>query len=406
MNSPRSANREGLARFILTVFPMICAVLTCPSRAASQASEIKNTVVREMCGKSVALIGESPVHGFGKTLEFKVELVRRLIDECHYNALFFESGIYDFLNIEERLKSGHDVTDSMIAAAIGRLWANKEVEPLIPFLRERIAGGKIYLGGMDDQLARGTWAQHEMPAALAAYLPGDRQARCLAILQKHTLWQYTPDAPYGFQDKARILGCLDSIDAQLSKTKAPGGAGGRAMIDSLRRQFDRDFQSIPAGMDEDTLGWNERDRSMHQNFRWLLAQLPPRSKVIVWAATVHVAKELSTVPEDERKVPLGFYIHRDFRNRAFALGFSAYSGSYAMVGQPVRPLSPAPQDSLESRSFRGPGGDTGYLSRSTLRKIGPIAARPLGTNFTTARWDEVLDGLVIFRHEQAPEYFR
>lgn len=54
-----------------------------------------------MCGESVALIGESPVHGFGKTLEFKVEVVRRLIDDCHYNAVLFESGIYDFLIIQE-----------------------------------------------------------------------------------------------------------------------------------------------------------------------------------------------------------------------------------------------------------------------------------------------------------------
>jgi len=35
-------------------------------------------VVRDLCGKSVAMLGESPLHGFGKTLEFKVELVRRL----------------------------------------------------------------------------------------------------------------------------------------------------------------------------------------------------------------------------------------------------------------------------------------------------------------------------------------
>ena len=387
---------------------MICAFPTYPSLAASPASDVTNIgpVVREMCGKSVALIGEPLVHGFGKTLEFKVELVRRLTDECHHNAVFFESGIYDFLNIQEQVESGREVSDSMVAAAIGGLWANKEVQRPIPFLRERATRGSVYLGGLDDQLGRGTWAQKEMPSALAAHLPGDQKARCLAILQKHTLWQYTDDAPYGPQDKARILGCLDSIDAQLRETSAPSRTDGLAMVDSLKRQFDRDFQAVPAGMDADTLWMNKRDRSMYVNFRWLLSQLPPHSKVIVWAATVHVAKELSTVRGDESRIPLGSYIHRDFRSRAFALGFSAYSGSYAMVGQPVRPLSPAPQGLLEGRSFAGRDDDPVYLSRSELRKIGPIAARPLGTNFTTARWDHVLDGLVIFRRERAPEYLR
>jgi erythromycin esterase-like protein len=64
------------------------------SQAANQAPEITDAglIVRELCGKNVALLGESPLHGFGKTLQFKVGLVRRLIDECHYNAFFMESG--------------------------------------------------------------------------------------------------------------------------------------------------------------------------------------------------------------------------------------------------------------------------------------------------------------------------
>lgn len=159
-------------------------------------------------------------------------------------------------------------------------------------------------------------------------------------------------------------------------------------------------------MDETTLWMNKRDRSMYLNFRWLLSQLPPHSKVIVWAATVHAAKELNTVAGYESRIPLGSYIHRDFRSRAFALGFSAYSGSYAMVGQPVRPLSPSPPTSLESQSLAGRDSDTVYISWSELRKIGLIAARPLGTSFTTARWEKVLDGLVIFRHEHAPDYLK
>jgi hypothetical protein len=259
---------------------------------------------------------------------------------------------------------------------------------------------------MDDQLGADTWAQHEMPSALAAYLPGEQKARCLAILRKHMLWEYTSDNPYGPQDKAGILVCLDSIGAHVSDTITPGRSDALAMIESLGRQFDRDFQAVPAGMDANTLWTNERDRSMYLNLHWLLTRWPPGGKVIVWTATVHAAKELSTITGDGSRIPLGFYIHRDFGNRAFALGFSAYSGSYAMVGRPVQQLSPAPPGSLEARSLADHSGDAVYLSRSDLRMIGSIPARPLGTTFTTARWDEVLDGLVIIRRERAPDYLR
>ena len=123
-------------------------------------------VVRDLCGKDVAMLGESPTHGFGNTLEFKVGLVRRLVDECHFNAFFIESGAYDFLNIQRRLKSGQEVTEPMVAAAIGGLWANREVQPLIPFLLEKAKAGRVVLGGLDDQFGRGSWAQREMPADL------------------------------------------------------------------------------------------------------------------------------------------------------------------------------------------------------------------------------------------------
>lgn len=403
--------KSALVVFIVSLLIFTgTAFVPAVGQVAGPAAEIKDTepVVHALCGKSVALLGESPVHGFGKTLEFKVELVRRLIDECHYNALFVESGTYDYINIQKKLKSGQDVTDSMISAAIGGLWATKEVQPLIPFLREKLKAGSVTLGGLDDQLGMGTYAQREMPSDLVQYLQGDERSRCVATLQKHMLWQYTDDAPYGPPDKARIVGCLDRIEARLSQpreSKAPWTEEDRAMIESLKRRFARDFpEKSTKSADPDVTWWNERDRSMYLNFRWLLSRLPTQSKVIVWAATMHVAKDLSGVSGLDGRVPLGSYIRRDFKDRAFALGFSAYSGSYAFVSQPVRQLSAAPETSLEGRSLADRDSDTVYVSLKQLRKFGLVAARPLGTNFSTARWDEILDGLVIFREERAPGY--
>jgi erythromycin esterase-like protein len=361
---------------------------------AARAAE-PDQVVRDLCGKSVAMLGESPLHGFGKTLEFKVELVRRLVDECHFNAFFIESGVYDFLNIQRRLKSGQEVTEPMVAAAIGGLWATREVEPMIPFLLKKAKAGSVVLGGLDDQLGRGTWAQRDMPADLAGHLAGEEKSRCLAILQRHMLWQYGSDSPYGPKDKALILGCLDRVD---------GGEYDPAMVDSMKRLFARDFRAdVPTGADTRLLDGNDRDRSMYLNFRWLMARLPAHSKVIVWAATTHVAKGLSGVSGDEGMVSFGSYVRKEFGDRAFALGFSANSGSYAMTGQPVRQLNAAPEDSLDGRTIAD--GES-YVSLSELRKMGAIPGRALGAGFKTARWDEVVDGMVVFREERPPEFVR
>jgi erythromycin esterase-like protein len=352
-------------------------------------------VLRDLCGKSIAMLGESPLHGFGNTLEFKVELAGRLVDECHFNAFFIESGIYDFLNIQRRLKSGQEVTEPMVAAAIGGIWATREVQPLIPFLLAKAKAGSVVLGGLDDQFGRGSWSQREMPADLAGHLAGEEKSRCLAILQRHLLWQYGSDSPYGPKDKALILGCLDRVN---------GNEYDGAMVDSMKRLFARDFRAdVPAGADTRVRDSNDRDRSMYLNFRWLMARLPANSKVIVWAATNHVAKDLSGVSGSEGVIPFGSHIRRDFGDRAFALGFSAYSGSYAMTGQPVRQLSAAPGDSLDARAI---AERQTYLSLGELREMGAIPARALGAAFKTTRWDEVVDGMAVFREERPPEFLR
>ena len=373
----------------------------------SHADATRDRVLHDLCGKQIVLLGESPSHGFGRTMRYKSELVQALVDGCHFNAVFFESGVYDFLNIQRELASGHEVTEKAIAAAIGGLWANRDVAPLIPFLTQRVLQGKLVLGGIDDQLGRGTYAQNNMPSDLVQHLEGETKARCLAILQKHTLWQYSQGSPYGPRDKALILGCLDAMEAQLGASE-PGEAqfrgAERADIDSLKRSFARDFREDDhSGIDPNVQLFNERDASMYRNFQWLMSRLPAHSKVIVWSATTHIAKNLSEVPGQQGRVPFGSYVARDFERRVFALGFSAYSGTYAMGRQPPKQLTAASGNSLEGRAFVTNPRDTRYYNPNDLRKMGFIAARPLGTDFKTANWTHIFDGILVFREERPPE---
>lgn len=394
--------------------PLAFALLSICTRAAgatrppgeSQMRPAIDAVVHDLCGKRVALLGESPLHGFGRTLEFKTALVRRLVEECHYNAFFIESGTYDFLNIQKKLKSGGQITEPMLAAAIGGLWAAREVEPMIPFLTQKANAGALFLGGLDDQLQRGTYAQREMPADLVHNLQGDKKRDCLHTLERHTLWQYTSDSPYSPKDKALILGCLDQIEAAASTSRSGDTTYDLAMVRSLRHSLAGDFAPDIPDVDPRIRGFNDRDSSMYRNFQWLMSRLPARSKVIVWAATNHAAKDLSGIPGQERMVSLGSYIHRDFNTGAFALGFSAYSGTYVVVSarQSVRQWSIAPRTSLEGQAFATGSSDTRYLNSAQLTKVGPIAARPISAEFKSAKWDEVLDGIVIFREERPPNF--
>lgn len=371
--------------------------------AMQSEQPVIDRVVRDLCAKRVVLLGESPTHGFGEALALKTAVARRLIDECHFDAFLIESGAYDFLKIGKMLKSGRPVEQAAISAAVGGLWAHREVEPLLPFLLDKAQRGTLALGGLDDQLGRGTYAQQRMAVDLVESLRGDDRPRCLAILQRHTLWQYTDAAPYGPNDKALMLGCLDAIGRVLASGDSAANQYEMAMIQNFRRGLGREFRPDSlTGAALDLQNFNDRDRSMYTNFEWFMSRLPARTKVIVWTATTHAAKTLRAVPGQEQRISLGSYIRRRFANDAFALAFSAYSGSYGMARQPARPLPAAPANSLEGRFFAQGEVETRYLDTRELRALGPASGRLLGVDFKVANWSDVFDGVVIVREEHPP----
>jgi hypothetical protein len=51
------------------------------------------------------------------------------------------------------------------------------VQSLIPFLRDKVEAGTLTLGGLDDQIGRGTYAQREMSSDLVQYLEGDERSK-------------------------------------------------------------------------------------------------------------------------------------------------------------------------------------------------------------------------------------
>ena len=78
-----------------------------PAPAEAQTISVIDQVVHDLCDRRIALLGEAPMHGFGKTLEFKAEVARRLVSECHYRAFFIESGAYSLAQIKQLAATGN-----------------------------------------------------------------------------------------------------------------------------------------------------------------------------------------------------------------------------------------------------------------------------------------------------------
>lgn len=407
-DTDRRRASSGVARRLLAGIAILAAACTAASARGPAPtplgpdSKALADATRDLCGKDVAMLGEA-THGDGRTLAFKSALVRRLIEKCGFDAVFFESSHYDFLALERKRRRGGTTSRAQLASAIGRLWnGDEEMRPLIDFLAASAGVGRVRLGGLDDQLgsAGAFYSLDEMPAELSALLPAPKGNSCRVTLKRRIYHDYGEGSPYDEAERAAIMLCLEGIAAAVGPAGKGGDRASRAelaqMASAFRRFVERDFSSDPARA-------RERDRSMYLNFRWLSGRLPPRSKVIVWSATSHIARDATASGGYPQGGNFGAHVDRDYGERAFALGFSARSGVYRPgLRSAARPLVVPPSGSLEART-RMPAGDGAvYLGPLVLARLGSIAAAPFAHEYRIAHWSRILDGLVLFPEERAP----
>ena len=351
------------------------------------------------------MLGESATHGDGHTEAFKVALVERLVNECGFDGVFFEASHYEFLNLARRLRAGQTVSEDQVSSAIGGLWKfDREFQPLVPFLLAKAQTGQISLGGIDDQ-AGGLgqdYANLEMVTELTGFLPPQPRRDCSVALHRRVYNDYTAASAYSESDRSQIATCLANIQLAIRADATTDHAGKeerQEMVSAVQRWVSRDFTTDA----EQTVG---RDRSMFQNFEWLRQREPRRRKVILWAATVHLAKEGDPSWADHTGTNFGSLVHQQYGARAFSLGFSALAGSYRQGRRDVHELPAAPPDSVEAQALQGSTARTVYAGSARLARMGTAPGAIFRHSYQTLPWARFLDGVVVFREERSPNSSR
>jgi erythromycin esterase-like protein len=364
-----------------------------------------SAATRGLCSIQVAMLGESATHGDGHTLAFKGALVERLINQCGFDSVFFEASHYEFINLNRRLRLGQAVTTEDLLSAVGGLWKfNQEFQTLTSFLLSRAQTGRVFLGGLDDQLGQAgqDYANVEMVTELTNLLPQSERQNCSAALHNRIYSDYTDVAPYSKPDRSRIDTCLSEIRNASAGDKTTSGEGRKErqeMISAAQRWISRDFSSEA----EDIVN---RDRSMFQNFEWLQNHYRNPHKVIIWAATVHIAKQGDPTWGDRAGTNFGSFVHRRYGEHAFSLGFSALTGSYRQGKTDIREMPAAPFDSVEVQALRGGDASASYLGPARLAAMGTLPGALFRHSYQTLLWSAILDGVVVFQAEHPPDDIR
>jgi erythromycin esterase-like protein len=350
------------------------------------SQSIVDGVVDAMCQKQIVLLGELPTHGEAHAFDAKAKIADRLSAQCGFSAILFEAGIYDFIGFERAADTG-SATPEQLDSAIGRFWSTRELTPWRRGLFEAATRRRLVVGGLDDQLSiTAHYAKSAMPALIAGASPESTATECRQTVVRHLGWTYDAKTPFDERERLRLQQCA-STAAQAADANSSLSAADRVMLVNFARYADRQRRDAASG----------RDESMYRNLVWYLERLPANSRVIVWTATVHAARQRGSRSE----VPLGARVVERWGDRVGTVGFTAYAGYTSMAGRPASAIAAAPADSLEALATTASAW--ALLDAAKLRAMGRVQSRLLG-KFVSETWSDYFDAVVVIRQEVAPTF--
>jgi erythromycin esterase-like protein len=362
------------------------------SDAATQVADNAelDKLVQDVCGRDVVVLGEESNHGNTHANKIRGLLIKRLVQECGFKQVLFESQVYDFVNFEHEMSAG-TASREQLHNAVGRFWADwEETQPLLAWLFDETKAGNLRLGGIDPQTQNiyAKFTAHELGGILATFLPQTKRDECKTAFDRYNRWGYDATYPFDDAEKTRLTGCNDLISESLSKRTDTQDESMMMAHAWLRYEgFNLKSQS------NDVRNDNARDLGLYELLMWYLNR--DKRKTIVWCATVHAAKSGA-----DGYVPMDQHLHEQLGDRMASIGFTATSGSYGNP-LPVKSIPPLQPDWLEARATPTPPASLRYLNHAELDGFGEIPALLLDySKPRTRNWAEVLDGLIVLDAER------
>lgn len=373
----------------LIAFIALIALLPVSPVARAQertAQSIVDGVVNAVCQKQIVLLGELPTHGEAQTFDAKAKIADRLIAQCGFKAILFEAAIYDFIGLE-RAAETRTARPEQLDNAIGRFWWTRELTPWRRALFEAATRQRVVVGGLDDQVSiTSHYAEAVLPRLIAAASSESTATECQQTVSRNVGWTYDAKNPFDEREQLKLQQCARNA-ADAAAANRSFDAADRVMLESFARYADRQRLRVTSG----------RDESMYRNLVWYLERLPANSRVVIWTATVHAARQRGSLSE----VPLGARVVERWGDRVGTVGFTTYAGYTSRAGRPASPITDAPPESLEATATSQSAW--ALLDSEKLRTIGRVPSRLLG-KFASETWSDYFDAVVVIRQEVAPTF--
>lgn len=361
----------------------------------------------------VVMLGEQS-HGDGTTFLAKARLVAFLHQEMGFDVLAWESGIWDMAQVWRQVQAGRAVLPAS-RGGIFAIWSGSEqVLPTLDYVASTVGTNRpLEMAGFDNQLT-GPLAGDSLHLLTDAFarrigssvVNDEGWAAGLETLHDLALRRFVTEKP------------ADAAQANLLRLMATlrEHAMDRGPADREALHWAQVLESLPTYAQ---MAWsadggtsNQRDTQMGRNLVWLADTYYPGRKIIVWAASSHIARDvqhLRTLSGGQPyltgwSVHMGGEVHRVLGPQMYALGFTAAAGTFGPYWEPPATIAAPLPVSLEAR-FVEAGLTNAFLDLRSVPEGGEwlrdTYARPFGYGDLYGDWTRVLDGMV-FTHTMTP----
>jgi erythromycin esterase len=378
-----------------------------------------NDVLKDV---NIVMLGEE-AHGEGNVISAKIKLIKYLHEQLGFDVLAFEAGFYSINKACSDIKNDM-VIDSVLNNGVLGPWSEmNEFSPLITYISSnKKSKAPFSLYGFDCQFSN-TYS-NTITKDIESTFTGISE---LSDAEKHSFYSSIyrtagTGQPNPFKTAQDSANYFKQIDLYIKLSDE--------LTDKELSQYWKQFFKSLKGNSEFVLCYAKylnsenkpwetiaglRDEQMADNLIWIIEH-NPNKKIIVWAASNHLSRNLKTLKEVSDTAfyahykPAGEYIKDRYKNKAYFLGFSAAKGSYYAKGLMNAPklINESKNNSIECFMDRA-GFNYGILNFQKLPPnnflLDEMYSNPFGHASILGVWPEIMDGL-FFIDEIVPPTFK
>lgn len=316
--------------------------------------------------KTVVSLGEN-FHRVAEYSSIKTRLIKYLHEELDFDVIAFESGLGDSFATYE--SAGSLTSKEMMERSIFPIWHSKETLGLFDYIKKQRETDKpLYLAGYDMQFTSGYLTQ--FIGNWISKVDKDQGKNYVEFELQGLTDFYTVLNKYGMdndnnpQAKKEIKKVKDEYEPKYKaliqfikdnkEQLATAYPKNPQMVNIAVKTLEDRIKFIEMGMYSAKESYEFRDRIMADNVEWLMKEMYPGKKVILWAHNDHLAKNTSKITTKEHGkwinsfTSMGELLHKKLKDKEYVMGLYMNSGKASTITtQKLFNIKPMPKGSLE-----------------------------------------------------------